>query len=431
MKRWTISICLLLAVCMLAACVATADPTGTSGTILQSAPSTTRTTVSTQQTTVSTASSASSTAPTVTEPVVTTEPATIPTTIPTTVPTTEPTAAPTTAPPAPTQPPVPVEDRIVYMHDKDYTYTDMEEDLQLLVQAYPQWLSCSVYGTSLDNRNLYAATLGSPDAPKQVIITAGMHASEYINPYLVMLQLEYYLYYYETVTYGGQLLKDLFSEVAFVVAPMTNPDGNSMVQEGLESIRSQELRDTVTDIFNQYERPITDINAWIARYWKSNAAGVDLNRNYDIFTWEDYNEYDGNIQEPGYQYYKGPSANSEPETYYLIQLTESLSNPVASICVHSRGRIIYWKCYQEGDFAQENLELAYLAQDITGYGIIHENQYEPSYSNWTILAHQIPTLTVETCYYAPHPMDIAEHIAGAYDENRDLWAAIALAYLDT
>ncbi len=420
MKRY---FCGLLALCILAtmaACVATADPS-TESSSLQTSHSTQQTTVTTISTQVTTAPTST---PTTAPATVPTEPATIPTTAPTEAPTvsTQPTAA------TPTQSDIPAGERLVYLRTADYTYEDMAEDLQKLADKYPQWLTTQVYGQSRDGRDLLAATLGSPDAPSQVIITAGMHAGEYINPYLVMLQLEYYLYYYESGSYGGISLQTLFSQVSFVVVPMVNPDGITLVQKGLASILDEGLRQIITNICNRNGIYGTDMDLWIKTYWKSNAAGVDLNRNYDIFTWEDYTEYGGYVNQEDYRYNKGETPNSEPETYHLIALTESLSNPAASICVHSRGNIIYWRCYQDGAFAQENLELAVLAQSITGYGIIDENQYEPSYSNWTILAHEIPTLTVETAYYLPHPMDIGENIGEIYDRNRDLWAAIALKY---
>ncbi len=381
-------------------------------------------------TTVNTSSAATvSTAPS-TAPA--TRPSTAPSTAPTTIPTTAPTAPPTSAPTAPhIQPPTPpkppvTQGTIVKLRTPEYTFDQMKEDLLALQQAYPELLRLQTYGTSLDGRELIAATLGAADAPKQVIITAGIHAGEYINPYLVMLQLDYYLSNYDSVSYGGKTFRELFSQVAIVVAPMTNPDGLTMVQEGLDSIRSQELRDGVLAIAARYG--VTDVDTWIKTYWKCNAAGVDLNRNSDIFTWQDYNEYAGYVQQPDFQFFKGYAPDSEPETQALVALTEGLSNPVASICVHSRGSIIYWRCYQEGPFADENRRLAQIASDVTGYYIIDENQFEPSYSNWTILAHGIPTLTVETGLYLPLPMDIGENIGDIYNRNRDLWAAIALEY---
>jgi g-D-glutamyl-meso-diaminopimelate peptidase len=302
-----------------------------------------------------------------------------------------------------------------------YTYDDMKKDLAGLAARYPDTMSYRSYGISADGRDLYVATLGNPDAPKQVIITAGMHAREYVNPFVVMQQLEYYLAHYDTVRYDGHMLRDLFTEVCFVIVPMTNPDGITLAQEGIDAIRSEEIRQTVRDICGDMSTKA--LNDYLNMYWKSNALGVDINRNFDVL-WNEH--YDG-VGRPSVKNYKGTAAMSEVETAYLVALTESLSNPVASVCLHSQGEIIYWRCFQEGALEVQNERLAKIAARVTGYGIIDENQSEPSYSNWTILAHGIPTITVETGLMG-YPQNHGTMASGIYDRTRDLWAAVAVAY---
>ena len=155
---------------------------------------------------------------------------------------------------------------------------------------------------------------------------------------------------------------------------------------------------------------------------------MDINRNFDLL-WEQY-RVSANYTVPAFKEYKGTSANSEPETRALVALTDSLSHPVTSICVHSQGDIIYWRCTPESALWTENRRLAELTRTITGYRIIDENQTdaqtEPSYSNWTVFARSIPTVTVEngTGGY-PQTFDMAD---GFFERNRDLWAAVAHEY---
>ena len=165
------------------------------------------------------------------------------------------------------------------------------------------------------------------------------------------------------------------------------------------------------------------IDKYLNNHWKANARGVDINRNFDA-RWNEH--YDG-VGRPWTKNYKGPSARSEPETAGLVALTESLSNPVASVCVHSQGEIIYWRCLQEGALEIQNQRLAEVAARVTGYGIIDENQTEPSFSNWTILAHGIPTITVETGL-GGYPQNHAEMAGAILDDIRDLFAVLALEY---
>jgi murein tripeptide amidase MpaA len=147
-------------------------------------------------------------------------------------------------------PPTPpaLQKTVVALTGRYYTYKEMKEDMALLAERYPDTMSYRSYGTSADGRDLLAATLGNPNAEQQVIITAGMHAREYVNSYAVMQQLEYYLKHYDTAIYKGRSLRELFDQVCFIIVPMTNPDGITMAQEGLGAIRDGNLRATVKDI---------------------------------------------------------------------------------------------------------------------------------------------------------------------------------------
>jgi len=313
---------------------------------------------------------------------------------------------------------------IVELKGKYYTYAEMKTDLAELSARYPAHMTYRSYGVSADGRNLYVATLGNPDAEKQVIITAGMHAREYVNPYVIMRQLEYYLQNYETLTYRGQALSELMDKVCFVIVPMTNPDGITLAQEGISALRTPALRQQLTNLLGGLGiSGSARIDAYLNKEWKSNVRGVDINRNFNAL-WGEHN--DGTYV-PGNKNYKGPMALSEPETAALVALTESLSNPVASVCMHMQGQVIYWRCFQEGELLEQNRRLAEIAQSVTGYYMVNENQTEPSYSNWTILAHSIPTITVETGL-STYPLNTSAMADGIFSRNRDLWVALAYEY---
>ncbi len=322
-------------------------------------------------------------------------------------------------PPLPDTPIAP----IVSLNGAYYTYDDMVADLEGLRVRYPARMRYEVYGTSADGRALYAATLGDPDAPRQVIVTAGMHAREYVNAYVLMLQLEYYLENYDTVTYDGILLSELFSRVAIVVVPMANPDGITLAQEGLEAIRDSDLKSTVYEICARLGIGERGIDSYLNGYWKSNAAGVDLNRNFDAL----WDAHDDGIGRPHVKNYKGSTAMSESETAALAALTGRLEHVVASLCIHSQGQIIYWRCDQAGEISTENKALAMLAASVTGYSLDDEDQTEPSYSTWTTYALHIPTITVETGI-SGYPQDHATMTSKIYSRVRDLWAAVAKQY---
>ena len=76
-------------------------------------------------------------------------------------------------------------DAIVYDCDI-YTYEEMQEDIAQMQARYPGLFHAGVTGQSADGRNLYELILGNSSAPKSILIHAGIHAREYINPYLVL-----------------------------------------------------------------------------------------------------------------------------------------------------------------------------------------------------------------------------------------------------
>lgn len=321
-------------------------------------------------------------------------------------------------------------DPIVSLTGDRYTYTDLQADLEALAGQYPEAFTYRSFGTSADGRSLYVATLGDPNADKQIIVTAGMHAREYVNCYVIMRQMEHYLANYDTGTYQGVTYRTLFDEVALIVVPMCNPDGITIAQEGIRAVRSSHLRSLVRDIYERENgQGGLSIDDFLNKYWKANARGVDINRNFDAL-WSQHND---RVNQVASSNYKGAMAASEPETAALVRLSQELSGPVASICVHHQGEWLYWRCEQPGTFSQtgallqDNQRLVYLAKDITDYYVDPEDQTEPSYSNWTILAMGIPTITVETGISTyPLSYGLAD---GIFEKTLPLWPATALAYL--
>ena len=312
----------------------------------------------------------------------------------------------TQAPPVTEQPPVWVDaetastsfwkgEGIVDHSKREYTYAEMEEDLQLLAQKHGDVFSYRSIGTSRDGRNIYLGILGNPDADKQILVSAGIHGREYLTPLLVMMQLEFYLTYYHHGNYHGVAYADLFEEYCFYVVPMTNPDGIMISQEGISAVRDTELKKTVEEIYRKdYADGMTsqtEIDSYL-QYWKANAAGVDFNRNFDAL-WADYKEGMGR---PCHAMYKGPAPNSEPETRAMVSLTDSLSNVVAVLCIHSQGEVLYWNCGQEGELAEDTLAYTKAVANRCGYDVKLEKNNDASCSAWCALERDMMAITVET-----------------------------------
>ena len=95
----------------------------------------------------------------------------------------------------------PTAETIVDVSKREYSYTEMVEDLEALADAHPTRFSYRSFGKSVAGRDLYVAILGNPNASQQVLVSAGLHGREYLTPLLVMKQLEFYSNKYGLETY--------------------------------------------------------------------------------------------------------------------------------------------------------------------------------------------------------------------------------------
>ena len=284
---------------------------------------------------------------------------------------------------------------IVDRSKREYTYDEMVEDLALLAKLRGEVFSYRTIGTTRDGRDLYLAVLGNPNASKQILVSAGIHGREYLTPLLTMMQLEFYLTYYESGDYRGVPYQELFEEYCFYVVPMTNPDGIMISQEGLSAVRDPELKRTVEEIYRKDfadgMTSQTEIDNYL-QYWKANAAGVDLNRNFDAL----WSQYKAGMSRPSHATYKGPFPTSEPETQAMVALTDSLANVLAVLCIHSQGEVLYWNCGQEGELAEDTLAFTQKVSDRCGYEVKMEKNNDASYSDWCALERDLIAITVET-----------------------------------
>jgi len=313
---------------------------------------------------------------------------------------------------------------IVDISKAEYSYSELSTDLSMLEAAYPNEFSYSSIGMSADGRNIYAAVLGNPDAEKQILVTAGIHAREYLTPLLVMKQLEFCLYNYHTASYDGVPFSQLFENCAVCILPMCNPDGISLVQFGLDAIRTQALRSAIKEIYQSDVKLGYTSSAFkdYLKFWKANARGVDLNRNFDTVDWESvsYTPY------PCFKNYKGESPLSEPEAKAMVDYARALKNPILSLAIHSQGEILYFDCGQ--DDIHPSLKLAYEVRNVTGYAIKYETRRDAAFDDWCIKELGIPSVTVETGKSDTLGVLSISQFEKIWKDNRDLWLHMLKKY---
>ena len=174
-----------------------------------------------------------------------------------------------------------VSNPIVKPADK-YSYDQMEADIQSLKNRYGDKITVNIIGTSLDGRNIYDIILGNPEAKSQILMQGAIHAREYMTPLVMMSQLEYALAFYDTGHYNYKSIADMLKKVAIHFVPMTNPDGVSLSQFGIDAIRSDALKQVIRDCYSRdvnLKRTADSFETYLTK-WKANAGGVDLNYNF-------------------------------------------------------------------------------------------------------------------------------------------------------
>lgn len=253
---------------------------------------------------------------------------------------------------------------------KMYTYQDMKGDLKMLSESYPEILRVFRLARTADGRQIYGMRLGNSCAKKRFIIQASMHAREWFNTELMIWMVKRICKLWEkNSSYRNIPYRELLENVCFFILPMVNPDGVAISQKGPKGIRDEALRNMVRESGGNY------------LYWKANARGVDLNRNYKTGFASDTRG------EKGSREYAGKRPFSERETRALVKLIHTVK-PVAVINYHSAGHLLYYK---------EDNWLVRLAKRVTGYKLCQETG-EPNGNLGDWLSEQgIDWCTIETC----------------------------------
>lgn len=297
---------------------------------------------------------------------------------------------------------------IVATNHQKYSYNEMVQDIVELENNYPEYVHVNILGVTVDNRNIYDVVLGNPEAEKCIVVQASTHAREYMTSQLVMRQMEYYLQNYDR-RFEGQSYRDIFNQVCVHVVPMTNPDGVTISQFGIKSIRSSILRKKLRNM----------TGSRYTRVWKANARGVDLNNQYN-----NHFKYVKKLKKGSYAGYGGRRPVSERESQALVSLVNTV-NPKAVVNYHAMGSVIY--CRYGGSKAMQKrvYRLSSKISKLTGY-YYAEYTNNAGFANWLVRKKQIPSCTVEIGRYeAPVPISQFKTV---WKENKNVMAASAKLY---
>nr|MBP3598596.1 Ig-like domain-containing protein [Eubacterium sp.] len=265
------------------------------------------------------------------------------------------------------------------VNDKDtvYSYEDMTKDLREIAWKYRGKVSLQNLGSSEDGRNIWCLRMGNASARNKVLINAGIHAREWLNPQMIVRKCEEILREYPDY-------KQALGRTCVYVVPMINPDGIAISQYGFGVIRSPKLRKICQKTKASY------------RTWKGNARGVNLNFNFPA----GWNPKDKKKKPDGITY-PGKKAASEKETRVMMSLVNRMSGLKGALNYHSTGSILYWNYNVESNASLYSRQraLAYKVNSYTKYRLMPKSiSTDPNggFGDWLIYTKKIPNVTVET-----------------------------------
>ena len=308
-----------------------------------------------------------------------------------------------------------------------YTYNVLLTDLPLLERKGAE--ICHI-GASVSGRMIPMIHVGG-HAGKQILIQGAIHAREHITAKLVVMQIYYLLTdgdkgvsavrkerFLAKGTYlnvrdqaENPFFRDDHAPFApsggIYFIPMSNPDGVSLCQFGLDSVSKSGCK-----------RKLLEINGGSSDFslWKANLNAVDLNCNFPA-RWGTGAQ---NVTAPAPESYIGPAPESEPETRALTGITAKI-NPALTISYHCKGREIYWQFHQTGERLSRDKKIAEAFAKETGYALIDGDRGSAGgYKDWCIERFKIPAYTFEAIddnYQHPVPYSA---LAEEYPLNKDI-----------
>ena len=242
------------------------------------------------------------------------------------------------------------------------------------------FLTAGSIGRSRAGRPIFSLSLGHGE--KCVLFCGGFHGSEWLTSLVLLRFCEELCRSTQTgcplcgVDVGSYLSR---REILFV--PCVNPDGAEIFLHGPQAAGAYE--EAVRALF----QPRT--------LWNANAAGVDINHNFDA-GWRTLHrmERENGIDGPAPRRYGGEEAESEPETRAICDLCRK-KQPQHALAFHSQGEEIFWR-YGKTDPPRAEA-LMHIFASASGYTPVENTGLyaHGGFKDWFIETFCRPAFTVE------------------------------------
>jgi len=233
--------------------------------------------------------------------------------------------------------------------------------------------SAHLLGLTYLNNPLIMIKKGNDALGGGILVTASIHAREYITSYLVCrLAQEYSLSY----------------PIHFV--PLLNPDGVFLARGGADTVADKKLRYELIDINGGRNFAL----------WKANARCVDLNVNFDA----GWGTGLSNVRYKRSSDYIGSKPFSERETKAIKRLLKRYRYGLC-LCYHSKGEEVYWGFEHDTRYKAE----AQLFADKLGYTLKESRGSAGGLKDYFTLMYKRLGLTIEVGSDSlPHPYPMGQ-----------------------
>ncbi len=261
---------------------------------------------------------------------------------------------------------------------QNYSYEQMQTDLAILAEKFPDRLTLSSIGKSEEGRDLTLCLLGNPEAERNILMQASIHAREHVVTQIAVGEIDYILHHQDMVLDNGMTVAELLDSVCIHIVPMSNPDGVTISQTGVMPPPFSDLYSSDT-----------------ATTWKANAKGIDLNANFDAF-WDRYGSiYDSFSPSPAG--YRGTAPECAAESKALGDYLRSMPFDL-TLSYHTCGTLIYWSFDYENhpEVNQKSYEAAQFLSQKSGFNLGEQvTNSTAGFKDYAMQTLGIPSLTIE------------------------------------
>lgn len=218
---------------------------------------------------------------------------------------------------------------------------------------------------------------------KQVLLSGAFHGMEWITtPVLLRFLDEVCTAVKEGKSICGVRIGTFLNMRGLALIPCVNPDGVEIQIHGAKAA-------------DEYETLVNTASGGDTSHWQANAAGVDINHNFNA-DWEELHqlEQENGITAPSPTRYGGKYPESEPESRAIASYCRA-GNITHALAFHTQGEEIYWSFGNYTD--DEACKTAKAMSYTSGYTVSEPEGLAVGggFKDWFVQKFRRPAFTVE------------------------------------